>query len=86
MNDLVILGIVLGGISILGAVIVIWLQMGQNRHSTDWHADLRALQLESARLTLQHRRESRRDMAELKAYLKSVGIRLEQVFERVDER
>jgi|JI10StandDraft_1071094.scaffolds.fasta_scaffold673420_2 hypothetical protein len=82
MNDLVILGIVLGGISVLGAAIAIWTELRLTRKSTDWHADLRALQLESARLTLQ----GRRDMADLKAYLKSVGIRLEQVFERVDDR
>lgn len=82
MNELVILGIVLGGISVLGAGIAIWTELRLTRKSTDWHADLRALQLESARLTLQ----GRRDMADLKAYLKSVGIRLEQVFERVDER
>lgn len=82
MSDIVILGIVLGGISVLGASIAIWTELRLTRKSTDWHADLRALQLESARLTLQ----GRRDMADLKAYLKSVGIRLEQVFERVDER
>lgn len=82
MSDIVILGIVLGGISVLGASIAIWVEIRLTKKSTDWHADLRALQLESARLTLQ----GRRDMADLKAYLKSVGIRLEQVFERVDER
>lgn len=82
MNELIILCIVLISITIVGSVIAIWIEIRLTRKSTDWHADLRALQLESARLTLQ----GRRDMADLKAYLKSVGIRLEQVFERVDQR
>jgi hypothetical protein len=83
MSDWVYLAL---GLGIIVALINIPLFLWSRRGSQETHADLRALQLESARLTLQSRRESRRDMAELKAWLKSAGIRLDQIFERVGDR
>jgi hypothetical protein len=84
MSDLLILISVLGGLTVVLWAAVIWGQRGQSHDAKEWRAELRALQLESARLTLQNRRDSRRFHEELKAYLKSAGIRLDQIFERVD--
>ncbi len=81
MSEWVILALGLAGIVALINVPIFFLQ---RRESRERHADLRAFQLQNARLILENRRESRRSHEDTKAFLKSMGIRLDQVFERVD--
>jgi len=83
MSDWIILVLGLAGIVALINVPLFFLQ---RRESRERHAELRAFQLESARSIREGRLESRRSHEDTKAFLKSMGIRLDQVFERVDDR
>jgi hypothetical protein len=83
MSEWVYLALGLGGIV---AIINIPMFLWQRKDSRESSADLRALQLEIARENLASYRAHRRSHAELLAYMKVVGVRAEQIFERVDDR
>jgi len=66
--------------SLMAAVIGISLGVAQYRYSKtrDWRAEFRAMQLEN----LRWHRKSNEDM---KQFFKGMGVRVEQIFERVDK-
>lgn len=86
MSEWVVMALGLTSIACIVALIHVPLYLSQRREAAERQAELRSFLLESARNMRDSRRESRRSHEDTKAFLKSMGIRLEQVFERVDDR
>lgn len=87
MSDYLMVVLVLVGIvAVAVAAITIPHHYMQRKESREWRADFRALQLEIARENLASHRQLRRSHADVLAYMKTVGVRAEQIFERVDDR
>jgi Flp pilus assembly protein protease CpaA len=85
MNDLVLLGIVLGSL-VFGTFLILLYSIKDSRQ------EFKMFQMENTRLIQQMDKTAERHYAaamqnheDTIAYIKAMGIRLEQVFERVDK-